>query len=190
MRRVKKTACILLLITPFLGAAPLQKITGKPASGDQESKSFGQEVPVTLASNQRKALAQLDQLLNLSKTFEDAEIRIRIQAHIADLLWVRDEPRARVLFEEAFRAISSVKLPPQDKSMPPSYVGSDSHYPLRSDLVRLVSPRDPSLAAKLVDSVVDQPPNVDPKFLGSGYGSYSERDMLQFQFGQSITNSD
>jgi hypothetical protein len=141
-------------------------------------------------ATQRKALAQLDQLLKQSKSFEDTEVRIRIQAQIADLLWESDEQRARALFAEAFKEIASAKLPEQDKSIPPSYVGSDSHFPIRSDLIRLVSERDPSLAAKLIDSVVDQPPNVDPKFLGSGYGKYSESDMLKFQFAMSITRSD
>lgn len=146
--------------------------------------------PIALDANQRKALALLDQLLEASKSFEDDEIRIRVQAQIADLLWQQDERRARRLFETAFQEIASTSLPPQDKNAPPSYVGADSHYPLRSDVIRMVALHDTSLAAKLIDSVVDQPPNIDPKFTASGYGNYSEQDMLRFQFAAYITHSD
>ena len=146
--------------------------------------------PIALDANQTRALALLDQLQQAAKSFEDGEIRIRVQVQIADLLWQRDERRARRLFETAFQGIASTSLPPQDKNAPPSYIGADSHFPLRSDVVRMVAQHDTSLAAKLIDSVVDQPPNIDPKFTASGYGNYSEQDMLRLQFAAYITHSD
>ncbi|HLG15716.1 MAG TPA: hypothetical protein VJH03_14615 [Blastocatellia bacterium] len=162
----------------------------RPALAVSASAQKQREANAPPSPTQQKALALLDQILEQSKSFEDDEVRIRVQAQIADLLWQRDEPRARRLFEAAFRAIASTKLPPQDKTAPPSYVGANSHYPLRSDVIRLVSSHDPALAARFVDSVVDQPPNVDPKFLASSYGTYSESAMLQLQFALYITHSD
>src|SRR5439155_26454201 len=117
-------------------------------------------------------------------------VRIRTQGQIADLLWPRDETRARRLFEKAFQATAIAPLPVPDSSMPPSYIGPNSHYPLRNDLIRLVSQRDPGLAMKLIDSVVDMPPNVDQKFINGGYGTYSEQDMLRFQFALYIAHSE
>ncbi|MFY9554011.1 MAG: hypothetical protein WAV47_04745 [Blastocatellia bacterium] len=151
-----------------------------------------QKQPITEKQKEaeKKALAQLDKIFEMSKSFEDVEVRIRIQAQIADLLWTRDETRARRMFEKAFQATAAVPLPAPDSSMPPSYVGSDSHFPLRNDLIRLVSQRDPGLAAKLIDSVIDQAPNVDQKFINGGYGTYSEQDMLRFQFALYITQSE
>jgi hypothetical protein len=139
---------------------------------------------------EKKALAQLDKISEMSKSFEDAAVRIRTQAHIADLLWTRDETRARRLFEKAFQATATAPLPAADGSMPPSYIGANSHYPLRNDLIRLVSQRDPVLALKLIDSVVDPPPNIDQKFVNSGYGNYSEQDMLRFQFALYVAQSE
>jgi hypothetical protein len=139
---------------------------------------------------EKKALALLDKILDASKSFEDAELRIRIQAKIADLLWTRDEPRARRLFEKAFQATAAAPLPAADASAPPSYVGSDSHYPLRNDLIRLICQRDSGFALTLIDSVVDQPPNVDQRFVNSEYGKYSEQDMLLFQFAMYLTRSE
>ncbi len=156
------------------------------------SKVQPQKPPVTEKQKdaEKKALALLDKISEMSKSFEDAAVRIRTQAQIADLLWTRDETRARRLFEKAFQATATAPLPAPDSSAPPSYVGADSHYALRNDLIRLVSQRDSSLALKLIDSVVDQPPNVDRKFINSAYGNYSEQDMLLFQFAMYITHSE
>lgn len=156
------------------------------------SKIQPQKQPVTEKQKdaEKKALALLDKISEMSKSFEDPAVRIRTQAQIADLLWTRDETRARRLFEKAFQATATVPLPAPDSSMPPSYVGADSHYALRNDLISLVSRRDPGLASKLIDSVVDQPPNVDQKFINSGYATYSEQDMLRFQFAMYITHSE
>lgn len=156
------------------------------------SKVQPRKPPVTEKQKdaEKRALALLDKISETSKSFEDPAVRIRTQAHIADLLWTRDEPRARRLFEKAFQATATAPLPATDGSMPPSYVGADSHYPLRNDLIRLVSQRDAGLAMKLIESVVDQPPNLDQKFINSGYGNYSERDMLRFQFALYVAQSE
>ena len=156
------------------------------------SKVQPQRGPVTEKQKdaEKKALALLDKILETSTSFEDAEVRIRTQAKIADLLWTRDEPRARRLFEKTFQATASVPLPAPDGSAPPSYVGADSHYPLRNDIIRLVSQRDSGLGLKLIDSVVDQPPNVDQKYINGAYGNYSEQDMLLFQFAMYLTRSE
>jgi len=138
----------------------------------------------------KQALSLLDQLLESAGSFADVEVRIRVQTQIADLLWEHDHARARGLFIAAFNATADAELPPVDKDIPPSYVGADSHYPLRVDLLRLISQRDSALALQLIETVVDQPPNVDPKFLGSGYGKYSEQGLLYRQIAGSIAGSD
>jgi hypothetical protein len=148
------------------------------------------KLPAVPDTAQQKALALLDQLLETAKSFEDDELKIRIQTQIADLIWERDERRARRLFETAFQAIASTRLPVPDKNVPPSFIGSDSHFSLRNDVIAQVTQHDPVLAEKLIDSVLDQPPNVDPKFANSPYGTYSERDLLRFQFAHYITRSD
>ncbi|HJQ24423.1 MAG TPA: hypothetical protein VKA60_10950 [Blastocatellia bacterium] len=170
---VETTCTVLLLLALGL---PQQK-------ADTQSRT-----PADREATERKALVLLDQLSDDAGSFADGELKVRIQSQVANMLWRYDEPRARRQFEAAFQAIASTSLPPQDKSVPPSYVGADSHYPLRNDVIRMVAERDPTFAAKLVDSVIDLPPNVDPKF--HGYTSYSESDMLRFQFALYITTTD
>src|SRR5213592_2961186 len=103
MNRVKKTACLLLLVTPALWASPLQNVTSKPVSVDQQSKSVGQKGQPF--DSKKRILSVLDQQLEAQKTFADENLRVAIQTTIADMLWGFDEPRARRLLEEAFQAI-------------------------------------------------------------------------------------
>lgn len=186
MSHITKTICAVLLLASF-GLS--QQKTGIEKLSTEKQKQIG-DADKTFDATRQKALSLLDQLFNTANSFEDDLLKIKIQTQIADLLWEYDEPRARRMFETAFQAIASTKLPAQDKSAPPSYVGADSHYPLRIDAIRFISRRDTALAAKLIDSVVDQPPNVDPKFSDNSYGNYSETDMLRLQFALYITDSD
>ena len=183
----------VIAITLSVTSIVLGQSTGtKPASDSAKAPSAatapGQVK--TVDATRKQALQLLDQLLEAAGSFADAEVRIRVQAQIADLLWEHDQPRARGLFIAAFNATADAELPPVDKDIPPSYVGADSHYPLRVDLLRLISQRDSALAVQLIETVVDQPPNVDPKFLGSGYGKYSEQGLLYRQIAGSIAGSD
>src|SRR5438552_19040802 len=102
MNRVKKTACLLLLVTPALWASPLQNVTSKPASGDQQSKSVGQKGQPL--DPKKRILAVLDEQLEAQKTFADENLRVELQTTIADMLWDFDDPRARRLLAEAFQA--------------------------------------------------------------------------------------
>ena len=184
MSQFKNAIAIVLTVTSIaLGQSTGTKPAGNPVKSSTTTDTQGQVK--TLDATRKQALGMLDQLLESALGFGDAEVRIRVQAQIADLLWESDQPRARALITAAFNAVPETALPPVDKEIPPSYVGADSHYPLRADLLRVIAQRDSALAVKLVETVVDQPPNVDPKFSGSGYGKYSEQAML---YGQIVGN--
>ena len=182
---------VIALTLSFTSVAWGQTTGTKPASNTAKAPPTEAQGQVkTVDPNRKQALALLDQLLESALGFGDAEVRIRVQAQIADLLWESDQPRARALITAAFNAVPETELPPVDKEIPPSYIGADSHYPLRADLLRVIAQRDSALAVKLVETVVDQPPNVDPKFSGSGYGQYSEQAMLYGQIAGNVANSD
>ena len=171
MNRVKKTACILLLVTPALWAAPGQNVTSKPASGDQQSKSVVQKGQPL--DPKKRILSVLDQQLEGQKTFADENLRIAIQTTIADMLWDFDEPRARRLLEEAFQAIANVKTDERGRA-----VALSSN--VRSVAIRTIAARDPAMALRLEQSV-EIPLNIDPKLTGIGMGAglYAERARIQ-----------
>src|SRR6266550_7665318 len=119
MHRVKSAACILLLITaPLLTAG--QDGPTKKKSPDRPSARTSDNTPA-VNPTQRKIFAALDQVLESQKTFADENLRAVIQAHVADMLWSYDEPRARRLFEDALQLAerSSSAQPAQAQGNPP-----------------------------------------------------------------------
>lgn len=180
MLDVKKAACIILLIAMPLSAFARQD---KKIPADQPTKQTV-EKKQTLDPLQQKVLSVLDQLLELRKGFADDNLRIMIQAQVADMLWNYDEPRARRMFEDAFQAVEPTRN--SERSTAALYNGPT----IRIDVVRLAGQRDPALATKLAESVADQPLDLDPKFSGSGYRRYSERAMLQERLAFSLAQQD
>ena len=183
MPDVKKAACIILLVAIPMSAFARQNDADKKSPAKQTVEKKQAFDPL-----QQKALSVLDQLLETRKGFADDNLRIMIQAQVADMLWSYDEPRARRLFEDAFQAVESAKTSERSTAAP--YNGPDSLYTIRIDVVRLAGQRDPALATKLAESASDQPPDIDPKFAGGGYRKYSERAVLQERLAFSLAHQD
>ena len=186
MPDVKKAACILLLVAIPLSAFAKQNGADKKSPADNAAKQAA-EKKQTLDPLQQKVLSVFDQLLELRKGFADDNLRIMIQAQVADMLWNYDEPRARRMFEDAFQAIESSRLS-ERIDMP--YTGANTHSLIRFDIIRLAGQHDPALATKLTESVVDQPTDIDPKLANSGYRKYSERTLLQERLAMSVALQD
>src|SRR5215210_71292 len=109
MRYVFRATSALLFSFTLIASASAQD--NKKNTSEGVKKKGGAESALT--ANQQSALYALEQLLGAAKTFDDDSLKIRTQAQVADLLWSYDEQRARRLFEEAFRATTSAKLPEQ-----------------------------------------------------------------------------
>lgn len=82
-----------LLALGLVPVSPAQEPSGQQQSTDQQDKE-------KLAA-EKKAFLLLDQVINEAGGLKLAENRIYIQISAGDLLWDRDEPRARMLFGEA-----------------------------------------------------------------------------------------
>src|SRR6185295_5856598 len=112
----------IALTLSFTSVAWGQTTGAKPPSNTTKTPPTETQGQVKAVDPTRKqALALLDQLLESAGGFADAEVRIRVQTQIADLLWEHDQPRARGLFIAAFNATAEAELPPVDKDIPPSY---------------------------------------------------------------------
>jgi hypothetical protein len=57
---------------------------------------------------EKKALELLDETIKESRSLVIAENRVRIQVEAADLLWARDEKRARELFKECIASLNEI----------------------------------------------------------------------------------
>jgi hypothetical protein len=145
---------------------------------------------------ERKSLVLLDEIVAASWSLKLPENRSLVMASAADLLWTRDEKRARNLFWEAFNSLGLPNAPADDSSTQRA-TAKDSKtreeaskraqtekaqtlnqyyamFGLRREFLRRVAQRDPQLALEMLRATRLRPP-VDVK------GSYlpDERDVEQ-----------
>src|SRR5215471_7690297 len=80
-------------VTPIVNAPPTPAATEQPPKLDPETEKKALDLVETLA----------EQVVNLHATAN----RIRAETQVADLLWSRDEKRARALFNAAVSQLAS-----------------------------------------------------------------------------------
>lgn len=136
-----------------------------------------------LSINQQRALDLLDQLYNQAKEVEHDPFRIRVRAQVADILWEYNESLARRNFKESYQAIADIKSGEERKTQ--TLLSSlRNQYQLRSEVLRMITRRDPKLARELSDSIIDTQPkpslNIDGK----------EQAMLYGQMALSLVEAD
>jgi hypothetical protein len=99
---VKKVATLILASALALGCVPIaiaQESSTQQATDSQDKDKLTPE---------KKAFLLLDQVVNEAGGLKLPENRIYVQMSAADLLWDRDEARARVLFTEASTGIAEM----------------------------------------------------------------------------------
>ncbi|HSB10267.1 MAG TPA: hypothetical protein VLM38_12340 [Blastocatellia bacterium] len=171
MNRVKKITCLfLLLITPLSATATQSKEkstateTVKSIAGDKRDPGLARQKIVSL----------LYEVLEAQKAFPDQSLRVVIQAHIADMLWTIDEPRARHLFQDAL--VESGRLAESTYAQPLN--ASGAVLAARAQVIRLLMTHDLNWAAKEIERIADLA-DPDPKSRTSR--PYLERVGLQMQ---------
>ncbi|HVG19881.1 MAG TPA: hypothetical protein VNI02_12595, partial [Blastocatellia bacterium] len=110
---------------------------------------------------EKKSLALLDEVLKEAPTLRLAENRIRIQALAADLLWSRDEKRARALFKQVTDGMAELLADEYSAASPQTGFITDGPVPfsvgrypgllqarvqLRHEILQLLTNRDARLA--------------------------------------------
>jgi hypothetical protein len=154
-------AFTLLILTTTFAQLPA------PVPESKEEKEKAQK------ELERKALALLEETLAGTQMLKLAENRAIMNAQAADLLWKRDEKRARALFREAMTEISAALSGASEK-------GTQSYWMLvqaRAQTLQMIASRDPRLALELLHA------NSAPQTDGPGFGLGNQELMLE----QSIT---
>ena len=95
---------------------------------------------------ERKALSLLDETLLGAQVLKLAENRAAIRAQAADLLWPRDEKRARALFRDAAADLAAAQGQESAKGGRSAWMLPQ----LRSQLLYTAAARDPQLALELL----------------------------------------
>ena len=111
-----------------------------PTSGKQSSES----AQIERQRAQKDALKRLASLVDDAAKLDDVAARVRIQARIAELLWERDEARARKLFQTAYDDSAGIT--------PTSFYSgvNPSCGQTRAEIIRGIARRDPKFASRLV----------------------------------------
>ena len=164
MNLIRHAACVILLVSAPLAAVGRQNITEKKLSTDPQTKPAAEQKG-TLDPTGLRILSVLKQILELQTRFADENVRIAVQAEIADLLWNYDEPRARALLEGAFQAISSAKLTDRNPTVRAAAAQQ------RLWILRMMARHDWALALKL-QQTIDAPSPPDSRSFSSDYNMY------------------
>ncbi|MBA3438828.1 MAG: hypothetical protein H0T92_03040 [Pyrinomonadaceae bacterium] len=136
---------LLLLVATHAGAQS-EAAPQEPAAQSsltEKAREKQQEI-------QRSALALLNEVAAEAQTLRLAENRIRIQVIAADLLWPRDESRARAAFKEAASNLNQLAGNIVDADNPQSYNYGHLAFTLRHEMLQMVARRDARLALEML----------------------------------------
>jgi hypothetical protein len=144
----KRTLFSLFVIASSFFAASVigagqEKLPG-PAN-DQPLSKDQREDKLKLES---KAVALLEEVVSGSHVLKLSDNRVRVQIIAADMLWSRDQPRARALFNGAAMAITQMTSHADGENRD----RADLAARLRRELVPTVAPHDAELAFQLLRS--------------------------------------
>ena len=103
----------------------------------QDSAKKDQQQQKAQEEREKKALALLDETIKEAQSLRAPENRIRIQIGIADLLWSRDEKRARAIFKEAIAGYDEISRKAHSNTPRPDGIN------IREDVSRFQSASNP-----------------------------------------------
>ncbi len=139
------TAFLILIIT--LGSATLgvaQEDTKLPPTDEEQQKEK--------ADREKKAFALLEQVVDESQMLKLPENRVRVQIGAANLLWQRNESRARTLFALAAESVAEMLRSTTVDTTANARRRSQTRTPaqLRQELVLTAARHDATLAYQLL----------------------------------------
>src|SRR5947209_13208238 len=172
MRLRTPLASLALALLTFANASaqlPQLNQDSKLPQLDQETKEEKEKARKEL---EKKALQLLDDTLQSAQVLKLAENRAVIRAQAADLLWKRDEKRARSLFRDAVLDLAAAAGADAAKDERASWRLTE----LRPQLIYMIAARDPQLALDLMRET--RPASADDSGKASMFGD-QESNMEQ-----------
>lgn len=149
------------------------------------------------AEKEKKAVAMIEEISGQVSLLKNTDNRALVLASVADLLWKRDEKRARQLFRQsADEIVASNSAPAETNSSSDGFIfGSGRNVSPRADILRTIAARDAELALELL--YITRPANVagalasytrsQPK---NNSAAKDPGDMMQKQQNRSIADTE
>src|ERR1043165_1103398 len=136
---------------------------------------------------ERETNALLDEVITSAQTLKLPENRALVLSSAADLIWARDEKRARSLFKEALNDLSALAVPHNDKMSDEERRSFAVFGQQRKGILLLVASHDADLALEFLRSS-------RPLLLGSetdtASGSKAEEQALERSLAVQVVNND
>jgi len=147
------TVIIAIILSAFISATAQDPAPQQPTEDDKAKEK---------AALEKNAYRLLDQVIDEAQTLRLPENRVHIQISAADLIWDRNQTRARSLFTLASEAIvemmRSTPTPTNQRGFP-----NQRWFGLRQELVLTAARRDAQLAYQLLAATKSQSPPASPQ---------------------------
>ena len=153
MTKLRLTALLILIAVVFTGAKTItaQNASAQPSQTPQQTDEEKQKAK---EESEKKAVALLDQVVDQAQMLRLPENRIRVQIAAADLIWQRNESRARSLLALAGEGIAEMMRNTDNNSRRWS-------AQLRQELVLTAAQHDAPLAYQLLAATRQLTPTTD-----------------------------
>jgi hypothetical protein len=142
-------ALSILLYISTLSLAQTTAADGSAKNPDGTAKAEEQEA--AKKAREKKALSLLEEVIGEAGSLKSIENRMRIQAIAADLLWSRNEKRARALMSEAISNFTEFASG-VGVQCPECYQQIQGAIQIRSQLLQIIARHDPALALEFLRS--------------------------------------
>ncbi|HEY6244749.1 MAG TPA: hypothetical protein VIX17_12425 [Pyrinomonadaceae bacterium] len=147
------TVIIAIILSAFISATAQDPAPQQPTEDDKAKEK---------AALEKNAYRLLDQVIDEAQTLRLPENRVHIQISAADLIWDRNQTRARSLFSLASEAIvemmRSTPAPTNQRGFP-----NQRWFGLRQELVLTAGRHDAQLAYQLLAATKSQSPPASPQ---------------------------
>lgn len=169
------TAFLVLLL--MLSLVQAQSVPSVGGSGAAEQKKASEE-------RHKKALALIDEIVKDTESLKLPENRIRIDLVLIELLWSRDEKRARAFFKQATASLS--ELTAAAESGDREYLNTPQlAAQLRQEMLQIAAKHDPRLA---LDFLRATRPAATPQRFASGQAN--QEAQLELRLALQIADKD
>ena len=142
---LRPNVLFLTLLVLYISALCHGQITVTPIVNAQPAPPAGEPTPKLDPETEKKALDLIEGLAEQVVNLHATANRIHAESEVADLLWGRDEKRARALFAAAVNQMSS-QIADLDYSDPEVYNEMTRIYSLRQALLLRIAPHDGDMA--------------------------------------------
>ncbi|MDQ3258864.1 MAG: hypothetical protein M3R15_34200, partial [Acidobacteriota bacterium] len=180
------TSALTLALIILSNISPTAVAQQSPPPDQTASSISAIETAEAQKELEKQAVALLDEVATEAQTLKLVENRIRLQMMIVDLLWPRDEERARALFKQLTAELAEMLTGASDMSDPNVHNSAQMVMQFRHELLNVMSKRDPKLALEFLRAT--RQPQIN--YHGPDYRAPDQELMLEMTLAAQVAARD